>query len=149
VTMTPGFLAYMPIDFKKPGLFNSYYMPKKDEKNTLIIAPGVFGLAGNGPFEYQFEVKAVQPADKLVVDVKDELTATYPPFKMDIASRAHHKSFDLKVKANTLYIIDMKKRDNGSLDSYLYLLDSKGKIVAQDDDSGGQLNARIIFMAPG
>jgi hypothetical protein len=30
-------------------------------------------------------------------------------------------------------------------DSYLYLEDTNGNVLAEDDDSGGNLNARIIF----
>ena len=35
----------------------------------------------------------------------------------------------------------------GRLDSFLYLLDSKGKIVRADDNSGGFPNARIVLQA--
>lgn len=35
-----------------------------------------------------------------------------------------------------------------SSDTYLFLLDSSGNIVARDDDSGGNLNARIALPAP-
>ena len=46
--------------------------------------------------------------------------------------------------AGKTYQIDMTKA-NGGLDPYLRLEDSAGKNVAQDDDSGGNLNARIMF----
>ena len=42
------------------------------------------------------------------------------------------------------YTIDMV---SNQLDSYLYLEDSNGRVLAQDDDSGGNLNARIIWTA--
>jgi hypothetical protein len=44
----------------------------------------------------------------------------------------------------TTYVIDMKSTQ---IDSYLYLEDSGAKMLAQDDDSGGNLNARIVWTA--
>ena len=34
--------------------------------------------------------------------------------------------------------------DSNDFDAYLYLLDAKGNVVAQDDDSGGNLNSLIV-----
>ncbi len=46
------------------------------------------------------------------------------------------------MKAGNVYTIDM---ESSEVDSYLRLLDPKGEQLAEDDDSGGNLNARIIF----
>jgi peroxiredoxin len=46
------------------------------------------------------------------------------------------------MKAGKTYTIDMMSTE---LDSYLRLLDPKGNQLEEDDDSGGNLNARIIF----
>ena len=35
-----------------------------------------------------------------------------------------------------------------SFDTYLFLEDSAGNVLIQDDDSGGNLNARILYEAP-
>jgi hypothetical protein len=48
----------------------------------------------------------------------------------------------VKMKAGQVYTIDMVSNE---LDSYLRLLDNKGTQLDEDDDSGGNLNARIIF----
>lgn len=48
----------------------------------------------------------------------------------------------IKMKAGQSYTIDMVSTE---LDSYLYLLDSKGNQLDEDDDSGGNLNSRIVF----
>jgi AhpC/TSA family len=48
----------------------------------------------------------------------------------------------VSMKAGKIYTIDMVSKD---LDSYLRLLDGKGNQLDEDDDSGGNLNARIIF----
>src|SRR5438067_2054358 len=44
--------------------------------------------------------------------------------------------------AGTTYTIDMR---SNQIDSYLYLEDSAGNVLAQDDDSGGNHDARIVF----
>ena len=41
----------------------------------------------------------------------------------------------------------MVSPDQNALDTYLFLYDAAGKKLAEDDDSGGGLNARIIFHA--
>src|ERR1700677_4846728 len=48
----------------------------------------------------------------------------------------------IKMKAGNTYTIDMVSTE---LDSYLRLLDMKGMQLDEDDDSGGNLNSRIIF----
>jgi hypothetical protein len=54
------------------------------------------------------------------------------------------KVFSVTLKAGEKYTIDL---ESGSMDSYLYLFDAKTKLLAQDDDSGGDLNSRITFTA--
>jgi peroxiredoxin len=51
----------------------------------------------------------------------------------------------VKMKAGNAYAIDMSSRQ---FDSYLRLEDSAGKELDEDDDSGGMLDARIIFTCP-
>src|ERR1051325_2266123 len=48
----------------------------------------------------------------------------------------------LKLKAGKAYTIDMVGQ---GIDSYLRLLDPKGNQLDEDDDSGGNLNAKILF----
>jgi alkyl hydroperoxide reductase subunit AhpC len=48
----------------------------------------------------------------------------------------------VRLKAGQVYTIDMISNE---LDSYLRLLDPKGTQLDEDDDSGGNLNSRIIF----
>jgi hypothetical protein len=55
-----------------------------------------------------------------------------------------HKVHDFKMKAGSTYIIDLKSRQ---FDSYLRLEDSSGKQLAEDDDSGGFPDARIVHKA--
>jgi peroxiredoxin len=46
------------------------------------------------------------------------------------------------MKQGKAYTIDMVSKD---FDSYLRLLDPKGNQIEEDDDSGGDLNSRIVF----
>ncbi len=51
-------------------------------------------------------------------------------------------SFDMD--AGTTYMIDLKKAAGG-VDPYVYLADDKKLVLVEDDNSGGNLDARIIF----
>ncbi len=53
--------------------------------------------------------------------------------------------YQVKLAAGKTYVIDMVSPDQKALDPYLVLTDAAGKKLAEDDDSGGGLNARIIF----
>ena len=54
------------------------------------------------------------------------------------------KVHEIDLEAGKTYRIDMTSK---ALDSFLRLLDPDGKEVAEDDDSGGDFNARIIYKA--
>lgn len=54
------------------------------------------------------------------------------------------KTFPIELTAGKSYAITM---NSDVFDCYLRLLDPTGKIVAEDDDSGGGLNSRIDFVA--
>lgn len=54
------------------------------------------------------------------------------------------KVYSVNLKKGETYEIDLASQ---AMDSYLYLFDSKSKLIAQDDDSGGDLNSRITFRA--
>ena len=55
--------------------------------------------------------------------------------------------YQVKLAAGKSYVIDMVSPDQKALDPYLILSDAAGKKLAEDDDSGGGLNARIRFRA--
>jgi WD40 repeat protein/tetratricopeptide (TPR) repeat protein len=56
--------------------------------------------------------------------------------------------YRVRLKAGVTYVIDMVSPDTKALDPYLVLQDADGKTLAEDDDSGGDLNAQITFRAP-
>jgi hypothetical protein len=71
--------------------------------------------------------------------VNDRLTAEDPK---DRRRNAACKVHVVTMRKGVSYQIDMVSTQ---FDSYLFLDDSNGKELAMDDDSGGNLNARIIF----
>src|SRR5208283_3180322 len=54
------------------------------------------------------------------------------------------KVHEVKFTAGVTYTIEM---DSTEIDPYLILEDAKGKKLAEDDDSGGFPNAKIVFTA--
>jgi uncharacterized protein (TIGR03067 family) len=54
------------------------------------------------------------------------------------------KIITIELQARTTYQFDLRSK---AFDAYLYLEGPSGAVLAQDDDSGGNLNARIIHRA--
>jgi formylglycine-generating enzyme required for sulfatase activity len=80
------------------------------------------------------------------LSVQSELTATDPT-----EGGRHAKTYTFKMTAGKNYVIDLMTREGNArtrytFDPYLRLLDPDGRLVAQDDDSGGFPNARINFL---
>jgi thiol-disulfide isomerase/thioredoxin len=77
------------------------------------------------------------------LNVNGELTKDDP---MDKARKESHcKVYEFKMKAGSQWVITMRSTQ---VDSFLRLEDSAGKQLAEDDDSGGFPDAKIIFKAP-
>ena len=56
-------------------------------------------------------------------------------------------TYQIKLAADKTYVIHMVSPNPEALDPFLRLLDAAGKQLAEDDDSGGDLDARIVFRA--
>jgi len=77
--------------------------------------------------------------EEIVTKVEGKLTKDDPrDKKTNSASQVHV----VNMKAGFVYTIDMVSNE---LDSYLRLEDKDGKQLDEDDDSGGGLNARMVF----
>jgi hypothetical protein len=57
------------------------------------------------------------------------------------------KTHEVKLEEGTTYVIEMKKMGVSKVDPYVQLLDSAGKVVAFDDNSGENMNAKITYTA--
>src|SRR5437879_4076034 len=59
-----------------------------------------------------------------------------------VLKKGFAKVYPVKLAAGAYYQIDLVSKD---FDAYLRLEDGKGKQLAEDDDSGGDLNSRIVY----
>jgi S1-C subfamily serine protease len=63
----------------------------------------------------------------------------------------YRKTYNVRLKAGKTYVIEMRSDDASGLlrrfDPYLRLEDARGDQLEEDDDSGGELNALIVFRA--
>jgi thiol-disulfide isomerase/thioredoxin len=87
---------------------------------------------------YAGEKKAAPKAAEPVLKVSGELTADHPK---DEKRKAPYKVHKVNLVAGKTYAIDLRST---SFDAYLRLDGPDGKKLAEDDDSGGRLNARIV-----
>src|SRR5262249_15513969 len=96
------------------------------------------------------EDKGKQPAVKGVIDVGVQgvvIPGQLTPGSERDPGRGGHlcKSYPVSLKAGRVYPIDMI---SSAFDAYLRLEAPNRIQVAADDDSGGALNARIVYIPP-
>ncbi|HYT88529.1 MAG TPA: PPC domain-containing protein [Gemmataceae bacterium] len=145
VNIRPGYFLYA--NFGEGDTFQGYFLPRETRDYSLSIGPDLGDDLGEGQLKYTVTIKSIPMAAKPLLAEKAKLTNQDPIYKVpefNLPKKCHFKAYTIKLKAKQFYIIDMEKISEG-MDPYLYLEDPSGKIVAQDDDSGGDLNARVIF----
>jgi len=108
----------------QPGTAAKYLLGVRPLSPGQALAPGVH-LVGPGGLAINESLDVNDPIDKM--------------------QRQPCKNFQVKFNAGKTYTIDMISLQ---MDSFLRLEDASGRQLAQDDDSGGGLNARISFRAP-
>jgi hypothetical protein len=133
-----------PEAFGKGNASASAVVSAKETKDyEIIVSPLTFGFGSapdNGKLEYTLTVK---PLPRPILEVTDKWTQQDPVYG---ERKTHFKAYPLKMKAGETYIIDLvRKAKDFSVDPYLFLEDPAKKVVARDDDSGGNLNARMIY----
>ena len=101
----------------------------------IVIVPIPRDKIGEAGLDYTLKVAEA----KRELFVKDQLTKDDPVYA---PRKTWHKVHTVKLQADKTYQIDLKSQ---AFDAYLFLEDSDQKILAQDDDSGGDLDARIFF----
>jgi peroxiredoxin len=94
----------------------------------LTLVPTSAGVAQNAVIKLDKDFK-----------VPGKLTREDPK---DTRRDARAKIYRVEFKAGRVYTIDLSSRQ---FDSYLRLEDSAGNQLDEDDDSGGNLDARIVF----
>jgi serine protease Do len=133
-------------------------LTKKNLNNLIVDVPegtkvalALTDIAGNViELNPNFEApKKKSAGGKLVLQEEGRLTEKEPLDKMrpDLVERkvgkaCHFKTHTFKMLPGSTYTIDLESAD---FDAYLRLEDPDGKQIAEDDDSGGKLNSRIVF----
>jgi hypothetical protein len=111
---------------------------------TVVFVSLAFGFAGSVcAVRVGAQDKAAPGAAKEERRFSGELTAKSPFDKVRKGRYCVVQEVSLAPK--TTYQIDLR---SSAFDAYLRLEDSQGKQLAEDDDSGGGFNARLIFTTP-
>jgi hypothetical protein len=127
------------------------FCPIKTDDYRILVGANAIQDDLEASNDYTFKVTATRIEKKPLLKEKKELTDDDPKYANRELLRkidSHYKTFPIKLKAKSYYVIDMIRDGNDEqFDPILFLEDADGKIVAADDDSGGDLNARIVFQA--
>jgi hypothetical protein len=116
------------------GKLNALVMfdPPRDGTYTVLA----LALKGTGAFNLLIREAVVHEVGA-GLDLKGNLGG----------NKAPNFAYNVKFVAGKTYVIDMVSPDQKALDPYLLLFDPSGKKVAEDDDGGEGLNARIVHRA--
>jgi hypothetical protein len=118
------------------GDVGSYTLTIHEVEPPIKMGPPKLPVRG-GPMPEA--VKVSLPADKKPLVLKESLKADDA---RDPVMGQPTRIYEVELEADQVYRIDLKSRH---FDSFLRLVDEKNKELARDDDSGGDLNARILF----
>jgi len=129
--------------FDKKNTYTAYAIVSKTQDYRIVVTPDPLDPIGTGVLDYTLKITPVVLEAKPVLQVADKFTDKDPLYQPQ--RNAHFKAYPLKAKAGRFYLIDLVKKSD--IDPYLYLENDGREIVARDDDSGGDLNARIVFLA--
>jgi hypothetical protein len=148
LTIPGEFFLAAPPAFGQPGAprtdFTRIFTPRETKEYRIAVLPDQFsGALPTGTLDYTLSVKALALVQKPLLKVTETLTDKDQKYT---ERKSYYKPFPIKLKAGETYVIDhVRSGEDFKFDPYLYLEDANKKIVAQDDDGGGNLNARIVF----
>jgi hypothetical protein len=111
------------------------FRPARTTDFRVLIGVGAVSDERVAPLDYRTQIVEV----KLALSVNERLTSQDP---LHPRRGAPHKVHAVELQADRNYQIDMMSR---AFDAYLFLEDSAGNVLMEDDDGGEGLNARIIF----
>ncbi|HEX4610187.1 MAG TPA: hypothetical protein VH092_18490 [Urbifossiella sp.] len=148
VTIRPGFFMNTGESFIQGDTFLAYVLPTETREYRLTVAPSVEDDELDGQlFDYSITVTPIPMAPSPLLNEQSKLSANDPPYKNPGGNgdRGPHKAFTVNFKAGQVYIITVNSTNTQQLDPYLMVEGAGGKILAQDDDGGGDLNSRLFF----
>jgi hypothetical protein len=111
------------------------FAPTKTRDYRILVSVGPVAQQRLAPLTYTTRVVEL----KVELSVQAQLTKQDPVYPR---RGGRYKLYSVKLEAGKTYQIDMKSR---ALDAYLFLEDAAGTLLAEDDDGGENLDARIIF----
>lgn len=111
------------------------FAPQKTADYRILVALGTVTEKRSLPPKYTTTIVEL----KMELSVKDQLSNKDPIYP---GRGGRHKVHPVKFQAGKNYQIDMVST---AFDSYLFLEDTNGTVLQEDDDGGGFPNARIIF----
>src|SRR5262249_55144230 len=117
------------------------YTPEKDGDFRIICTTFDAGFTGSYTLTVSASKGGVKGGDPKVILNLNAVLDKNDPFD-DKRTNSHHKVHVFKMQKGKQYQIDMI---SSQFDSYLRLENKDGVQLAEDDDSGGMLNARIYF----
>jgi hypothetical protein len=120
------------------------FTPRETKEYQISVFPDFRGgVLPTGTFAYTLSIRPLVLSQKPLLKITDMITDKDQKYGQ---RNSYYKPFLIKLKAGKTYVIDhVRPGEDFKFDPYLYLEDANKKIVAEDDDSGGNLNARIVF----
>jgi hypothetical protein len=98
------------------------------------------------------EKKSEKTVEKKVTDTyhfSGDVTRSDPARPGPERAGCHFKVHPCMLYVGKQYLIDMIDPARSGMDPFLIVEDDKGTLLARDDDSGGNLNARLVFTPTG
>lgn len=135
-----GGTAKGAVSMKNADTFRDKPFTFEAEFEVPILGASTVGVEPKPPVEPKAKVDPPQKVIDKDLRIEGTLANNSPAVKGKPAQV--HK---LNMSPDKIYIIDLESTE---FDTYLRILDSRGKELASDDDSGGNLNARIRFTPP-
>jgi hypothetical protein len=111
------------------------FAPARTADYRIQVIPGPMAEKRLLPLTYAMQVEEL----KVELLVNQQLTRKDPSYPR---RGGPHKVHIVKLQAGKNYQIDLMSL---AFDAYLFLEDADGGLAAQDNDSAGKLNARIVF----
>ena len=131
------------------GELNAQILFTAPEDGTYRLIATSFAGAETGSFQLRIEETAKEQPKQNVHAISSGQYTIGTQLNDEDGSygddKGHARVFLVKLLKGHTYQIDMTSDE---FDAYLFLENAGKKLLAEDDDSGGELNAQILFTAP-
>lgn len=145
VSLRPGYFVNSET-LNMGDTFQGFVLPTTTTDHRITVLPSLYDDLDDKTFDYKITVTPIPLVEKPVLEEKFKLAATDPLYMNEGIGNEKfpHKAFTIQMKARQIYIITLKGGTK-ELDPMLFLEGPGGKILARDDDGGGNMNARIFI----